>query len=65
MFTTREKEVMELLILGYSNKEIAEQLIISEHTVKAHKEKIFAKLDAHNNVQAVVKFIKLFGIGIL
>ena len=54
MFTKREKEVLDLIIKGLSNKDIAKSLIISEHTVKAHKEKIYSKMNVHNSVQATV-----------
>jgi len=56
MFTKREKEVCDLIIEGLTNKEIAKKLIISEHTVKAHKESIYAKLKVHNCVQAAIKY---------
>ena len=61
MFTKREQEVLDLLVQGYSNKEIAEKLIISVHTVKACKENIYYKLDVHNTVQAVIKYLIIQG----
>ncbi len=60
MFTAREKEVLELITLGCSNKEVAKRLIISEHTVKAHKERIYSKLCVHNNVQAAIKYYTMY-----
>lgn len=43
--TGREREITELVVKGYSNKEIAEKLFISEHTVKAHLNRIFRKFN--------------------
>ena len=50
----REKEVLELIIQGKSNPQIANELILSIHTVKAHLESIYKKLGVHNKVQAAV-----------
>lgn len=61
MFTKREQEVLDLLVKGFSNKEIAEELIITIHTVKACKEKIYSKLGVHNSVQAVIKYLIIKG----
>ncbi len=43
MLTNREKDVIKLLLEGKSNREIAECLSISVHTVKAHLEHIYEK----------------------
>lgn len=43
--TDREKEIADLVVQGYSNKEIATKLFISEHTVKAHLNRIFRKFN--------------------
>ena len=56
--TSREKEVLELLTQGLSNTEIAEKLIISTHTAKAHVCNILTKLSATDRVQAAVKATK-------
>ena len=53
--TSREKEVLELLTQGLSNTEIAEKLIISTHTAKAHVCNILTKLSVTDRVQAAVK----------
>ncbi|MCF8368487.1 MAG: response regulator transcription factor [Bacteroidales bacterium] len=42
--TSREKDVLKLVALGYSNKEIADQLFISSHTVISHRKNITEKL---------------------
>jgi DNA-binding CsgD family transcriptional regulator len=46
--TPREKEVLKYLCLGYSNTEIAEKLIVSIHTSKAHVQHILDKFKAKN-----------------
>jgi DNA-binding NarL/FixJ family response regulator len=51
--TAREREVLELLGRGLSNKMIARDLQISEHTVKFHVSSIYAKLGAENRAEAV------------
>ena len=50
--TPREVEVLQLIISGASNKEIAAQLVISEWTVKSHVTKILAKLNVSSRTQA-------------
>ena len=52
IFTNRELEVLQYLIKGYTNKEISEELIISEHTAKAHVCSILHKLNAKNRAIA-------------
>ena len=56
--TSREKEVLVLLTQGLSNTEIAEKLIISTHTAKAHVCNILTKLSVTDRVQAAVKAVK-------
>lgn len=51
----REREVLELLAAGLSNKEIAERLHVSPHTVKTHVAKLFEKLDARRRTEAILK----------
>ncbi len=52
MFTEREKQVLELLCLGLSNKEISEKLYISTHTTKAHIRAILRKMKVPNRTLA-------------
>lgn len=56
--TDRELEVLDLLAEGLSNKLIAHQLNISEHTVKTHVASIFAKLGASSRTEAVSQAIR-------
>jgi DNA-binding NarL/FixJ family response regulator len=51
--TTREREVLELLGRGLSNKLIAQELYISEHTVKFHVSSLYAKLGVNSRAEAV------------
>jgi two-component system NarL family response regulator len=51
--TTREKEVLELLVAGKSNKEIGSSLDVTEGTVKVHVNHIFAKLGVGGRVEAI------------
>jgi len=52
--TPREVEVLRLIARGMSNADIAQQLVVSDATVKTHVARIFAKLDLHDRAQAVV-----------
>ncbi len=51
--TDRELEVLQLLALGLANKQIAQQLEISAHTVKFHISSIYSKLGAGSRTEAV------------
>ncbi|QIZ39802.1 response regulator transcription factor [Saccharopolyspora sp. ASAGF58] len=53
--TKREREVLDQLVRGRSNREIARSLGISERTVKNHLRNIFTKLGVGDRTSAVVK----------
>lgn len=55
--TRREREVLELLAQGMTNKEIAEALVITTNTVKRHLKSIFGKLDVHTRSAAAAKAV--------
>ncbi|MDD3238473.1 MAG: response regulator transcription factor [Candidatus Gastranaerophilales bacterium] len=55
----REKEVLKLMIQGKTNPEIATEIMVSTHTIKAHVASILVKLDVQDRVQAAVKATKL------
>jgi len=59
MLTKREKEVLELIIQGLNNSEIAKRLKITKHTAKAHASSIYEKLGVTNRVQATVKYLSI------
>jgi NarL family two-component system response regulator LiaR len=56
--TERETSVLRLVAEGLANKEIARRLVISEKTVKAHLNNVFAKLDVHSRTQAALQAIR-------
>lgn len=51
LLTTREKTIIQLVASGARNKEIAERLCISEHTVKAHLSSVYRKTESRNRVE--------------
>jgi DNA-binding NarL/FixJ family response regulator len=54
IFTDRQKEVLELLVAGRSNKEIGYPLGIGERTVKAHVAKLMGKVGVQNRTALTV-----------
>lgn len=56
--TPREVEVLEEVVEGSTNKEIAQALHITENTVKIHLRNILEKLQVHNRVQAAVRAVR-------
>ncbi len=56
--TYREKEILEHVSRGESNKQIAEKLFISEKTVKNHLTNIFRKLEVEDRLQAMLYAVK-------
>jgi DNA-binding NarL/FixJ family response regulator len=54
--STREREILELIIAGLSNKEIAGRLSVSVLTLRWHLKQIYKKLHVHSRVEVVLKF---------
>lgn len=57
--TPREREVLTLIAEGFSNAEVADQLVISVKTVDRHRENIMRKLNMHSRVDLVKYAIKI------
>ncbi|MEK4009291.1 LuxR C-terminal-related transcriptional regulator [Paenibacillus sp. FSL H3-0333] len=60
-FTTRENDILDGLLTGLNNKQIAEKLFISTHTVKNHITKIYEKLGVHSRSQAISQIYQATG----
>ncbi len=56
--TPREVEVLQCVVQGMNNRQIAQKLIISHHTAKSHVCAILKKLNATNKIQAAVEACK-------
>ncbi len=56
--TSREKQILKLMTEGYSNMEIAQLLVISINTTKAHVASILQKLEVDDRLQAALKALK-------
>ncbi len=56
--TRRELEVLELMVRGLSNNELAEELIVSQSTIKFHVSNIISKLEASSRTEAVAKALR-------
>ncbi|MDH3679222.1 MAG: response regulator transcription factor [Acidimicrobiia bacterium] len=59
VITAREEEVLQLIADGCSTPEVAEQLFISQKTVKNHLASIYQKLDARDRTQAVLQAVRM------
>ncbi|HEY0627188.1 MAG TPA: response regulator transcription factor [Allosphingosinicella sp.] len=56
--TAREREVLQLICAGYSNKEIADLLALAEGTVKNHVSSLLLKLNARDRTRAALKALE-------
>jgi two-component system, NarL family, nitrate/nitrite response regulator NarL len=56
--TSRQQQVVALACRGHSNKQIAEELNLTEGTVKLHLHSVFRKLNVSNRGALIVKFSK-------
>lgn len=64
----REKQILALVVLGKTNREIAHTLFLAESTVKTHLSSAFRKIDARSRSEAVVRIEDPdsgFGLGVL
>ena len=57
--SVREREVLDLMAGGATNREIAAQLHLSPHTVKEHTSSLYRKLEARNRAEAVQRAQRL------
>ena len=57
--TPRQREVLKLVMLGHSNREIAEALVISPHTVRSHLQAICAELQVKSRGRLVAAALRL------
>jgi DNA-binding NarL/FixJ family response regulator len=55
--TAREREVLNLLARGHSNREIAEELVITNKTVKNHLSRIYEKIGVHSRAEAIALWL--------
>ena len=58
LLTPREKEVLQLIAEGRTNKEVANLLLISLYTVESHRGKILEKLDLHSVAELILYAVR-------
>ena len=63
LLSEREREVLDLIAAGSTNREIAERLFLSPHTVKEHTSALYRKLQARNRAEAVQRAQRIGLIG--
>lgn len=59
LLTSREREVLAMMVMGQANSAIAEELVIKEGTVKSHVKHILRKLGAANRVEAMSRYLEV------
>ena len=60
--TTRELEILGLVAAGRTNGQIAQQLCVTEQTVKFHVANLLRKLHVANRAEAVARYLALLGM---
>ena len=55
LLTSREREVLEMIAVGATNREIAARLFLSPHTVKDHTSALYRKIKARNRAEAILR----------
>jgi DNA-binding NarL/FixJ family response regulator len=58
LLTLREKEILQLLVAGLSNREVADKLNVSVATVETHRNNIFQKLHVHNLPELILYAVR-------
>jgi DNA-binding CsgD family transcriptional regulator len=56
LLTSREKEVLDLLLSNHSNREIAEKLFIDYETIRSHRKNIYKKLGVNTIMELAMAF---------
>jgi DNA-binding NarL/FixJ family response regulator len=59
LLTEREREVLEMVAAGATNREIADRLYLSPHTVKDHTSALYRKMKARNRAEAILRAQRL------
>ena len=59
LLTDREREVLEMIAVGATNREIADRLFLSPHTVKDHTSALYRKMKARNRAEAILRAQRL------
>lgn len=57
--TPKKHKILTLIAYGYTDKEVAQKMNMSQRTVQTHIASIIDKLNARNRVNAVVKYLQL------
>jgi DNA-binding NarL/FixJ family response regulator len=58
LLTTREREILQLLAEGKTNKDVASLLHLSLYTVETHRSNIFQKLNLHSSAELILYAIR-------
>jgi two-component system, NarL family, response regulator NreC len=58
LLTSREREILQLLVEGRTNKEVATELTISPFTVETHRSHILQKLNLHNSAELILYAVR-------